>query len=281
MPTPPRQHERLPASALFAVHLLLSLTREERARLWARPDPSPSPPVETPPVPRTPPDDWDDIESNPRLGLSLAERVMDPARPPPDMSRNIREGVARILREQDDALGLNQPEVPAVARIVAEVARATGARHGSKAVFEIVLAPDGSPRSVTRDGESRKNRAWIDATDAIFARLQEAHVQMGPAAARAGAAIDVTVEVLHVYPHGTDWQFKFTDCSDVPKIEHVDEHGRPLLATFAFGLRFDIGSWGADKQLVVRTVAERRLPDFERGLPQASVERAPGGLDDR
>jgi len=264
MPTSRIHVERLPPSALVALHFVLSLGRELATQPWPRPEPAAEP---TPIAP----DEWNDGESGPRLALSLAERVTAPSLPALDKEARIREGVARMLREQDDALGLNQPEVAGVARMASEAARETGAAHGSKVVFEIALAANGAPLSVTLDVDSRRNRAWLSASDALFARLQAAPVRMGPAAARAGAIVEVEVEVLHVFPHGTDWQFKLTDCSDVPKIEHVDEHGRPLQPTFAFGLRFDIGSWGADKQLVVRTRAERRLPDFEN-------ER---GLDDR
>lgn len=253
---PSRTHfERSPAEALIALYFALSLGRELPPASSARqtPEATLEPSVT---------DDWD-VERETRLGLSLADRVTPPSRQPPDMETRIREGVARIVREQDDALGLGQPEVSGVARIVSDVARETGAYHGSRAVFEITLAANGTPLSVTRDTESWRNRAWAPTIDAILERLRESPVHMGPAAARAGAVVEVAVEVLHVYPHGTDWQFKFTDCSDVPKIEHTDEHGRPLLATFGFGLRFDIGSWGAKKQLVVRTRATRRLPDFE------------------
>jgi len=68
-----------------------------------------------------------------------------------------------------------------------------------------------------------------------------------------------------VYPHGTDWQLKLTDCSDVPKIVYTDERGRPLMSTFPWGLRFDVGSWGANKQIAVQTSASIRILDSNAG----------------
>lgn len=173
--------------------------------------------------------------------------------------------VANELDQHDKELGLGHPELQTVVAAVNGAARLMPTSHESKAVVRVQLGPSGEVLSVDTSAVSGGREEWIGLTDVVKETLGDT-VTLGKRAEGRGASILVEVSAHHVYPHGTAKQLTFEDCSDVPKIVHTDENGKPLMQTFAFGLRFDIGSWGANKQISVRTrgsVEVLRAPEVQ------------------